>query len=115
MAPPRRRRPEAPAPEPARYGTYVVVGPHPVLGKKRGEQVELEESHAARLMRAGHVEPAPPPDPDPPPKPKSKKKPAEPRQSAGLSHAQDQTVPDPKDESSAELRPQQEVKEAGDG
>lgn len=114
MASPRRRRPEPPAPEPERYGTYTVVGPHPVLGKKRGEQVELEERHAGRLMRAGHVEPAPPPDP--PPKPKKTKKTEQPRQSAGLSHAQGQTGPEPKDESSAETRPQQQdVKEAGDG
>lgn len=48
----------------------VVTGRrHAVLGKKRGEVVYLGDAHAARLIRAGHVEPAP----EPPPKPKPKR------------------------------------------
>lgn len=63
----------------------IVTGRrHAVLGKRRGEVVYLDDAHAARLIAAGHVEPAP----DPPPKPK-RRRPApksEPRQDAGLSH-----------------------------
>lgn len=50
---------------------------HQVLGKKAGETVYLDDAHAARLIRAGHVEAAPEPPPEvkpkrtrrPPPKP----------------------------------------------
>ncbi|MEV2277707.1 hypothetical protein AB0I72_19185 [Nocardiopsis sp. NPDC049922] len=86
--PRRRPRPAPPPPPPLRYGTYTVIGPHAVLGKRRGEQVELEVQHAARLRAAGHVEPTPAPEPDPPPK-KTAKKPDKPRQAPGLSAAQD--------------------------
>lgn len=53
----KRARPE-PAPQPKpRVGRYVVVGPQRVLGHAEGDVVELEQAHAARLVRAGHVRP----------------------------------------------------------
>lgn len=72
-----------------------VIGPQPVLEKRRGEIVYLDDAHAARLIAAGHVEadPAPPRRPPAPRKPRKPseraKKPAEPRQDAGLSHVAD--------------------------
>ncbi|WP_157995873.1 hypothetical protein [Thermomonospora amylolytica] len=66
---------------------YVVIGPQAVLGKRRGEVVELEAAHARRLVAAGHVRPedGPPDEPpgDPAPDPGSG---TEPRSEAGLSH-----------------------------
>lgn len=38
-----------------------VIGPQPVLEKRRGEIVYLDDAHAARLIAAGHVEAAPAP------------------------------------------------------
>jgi len=39
-----------------------VIGPQRVLGRRRGELVELTEGHARRLVRAGHVKPHEPQD-----------------------------------------------------
>lgn len=73
----------------------VVIGRHAVLERKRGEVVYLDDEHAARLIRAGHVEPAPEPPPTPPKpkrtrrrtvKPPDPPEAPEPRQDAGLSH-----------------------------
>lgn len=62
----------------------IVTGRrHAVLGKRRGEIVYLDEAHAARLIAAGHVEPAPDPPPKPKRRPTAKPKP---RPDAGLSH-----------------------------
>mgnify|MGYP001446106046 CR=1 FL=1 len=64
MAPRRTRRPRpAPPPPPApATGLYEVIGPQRVLGRRRGELVELTEGHARRLVRAGHVKPHEPQD-----------------------------------------------------
>ncbi|WP_304452909.1 hypothetical protein [Nocardiopsis sp. YSL2] len=101
---------------------YLVVGKQPVLGRRRGQFVYLEDEHGDRLTRGGHVTPeepdppmgdtssasgqdAPPPAepdpgaessdsaPDPGRPPRRKTKTTtKPRQSPGLSH-----VPDPAD------------------
>lgn len=74
---------------------YVVVGKCPVLGRKRGEHVYLEDAHAARLMRMGHVELAPAEEEPsaaaslpPPSRRETKKTTTRPRPSAGPSHVQ---------------------------
>lgn len=89
---------------------YLVVGKQPVLGRRKGQHVYLEDAHGDRLTRGGHVEPVetdppdqdpeqdsepatepPAPEPDPSPLPKRKaKNTTKPRQTPGLSH-----VPDP--------------------
>jgi hypothetical protein len=71
----RKPRPARPpgAVEPETTGQYVVVGKAAIKGVKKGGLVELRASHAARLMRGGHVAPAPsgqdqePPEVDPAP------------------------------------------------
>jgi hypothetical protein len=86
MQPPRRRRPtREPAAEPVMV-RCVVVGKARIRGVSTGDVVELERSHAERLMAGGHVKAAPEPEPDPPPDEKKSRKP---RQSAGPSYAQD--------------------------
>lgn len=53
----------------------IVTGRrHQVLGKKAGETVYLDDAHAARLIRAGHVEAAPESPPEV--KPKRPRRPA---------------------------------------
>ena len=66
-----------------------VIGPQRVLERRRGEVVYLDEAQAARLIAAGHVEPAPAPPPRTPPPRKRSRKPGEPRPTAGLSHVPD--------------------------
>jgi len=63
---------------------YVVVGKQPILDRKRGEHVYLEDDHATRLMSAGHVAPAPPPAPK-----RAAKKTHKPRETPGLVHVQE--------------------------
>ncbi|GAA1766197.1 hypothetical protein [Streptomonospora arabica] len=107
---------------------YVVVGRMPVLGKRRGDHVYLEDDHAARMMRQGHVEEAA--EPASTPKPAAAER-ATPRRStrrtSRVSAPQSEesapaavaSSPEPPEQAadqdtSAGERPQ-EMKEAGDG